>query len=216
MQGEELRLLLFLGKKAGLSHSVRTSTSKIARYFQISQQTASRKLRSLAMQGLIELNATPSGCSVRLTGHGVHALKEQFVQLQQLFLERKAESLVGKLKVGLGEGAYYVSRGPYLQQFRRKLGFTPFPGTLNLIVDACELRSFLMDKEEILIGGFSTKERAFGPIKAFRAKVEGKQEAALIFPIRSSHNENEIEVIAAVNLRKKFRLREGSRVRITA
>jgi len=211
----DFELLLFLAEEGALFDSIRLSTARIASRLNASQQTASRKLRQLAAEELVELNSTPAGSLVRLTEQGRQALKAKFGRLQLLFDRRKKGKLVGRVKIGLGEGKYYVARKPYLVQFKSLLGFTPFFGTLNLIVDLGKLRSFLAGKQPIHIKGFSTSERSFGSIRAFKVKVEGKQQAGLIFPERTTHQENEVEVIAAVNLRKKFKLREGSRVTIT-
>ncbi len=214
MQEENFQILLFLAEKGGLHSAIRISTAKIAQHFGISQQSASRKLRLLAADNLISLSATPAGSRVQLTEQGIALLKNRFVELQQLFEKKKASALAGTVKIGLGEGKYYVSKKPYLAQFKKLLGFVPFFGTLNLIVGREELNSFLAGMQPILIEGFETRERSFGPIKAFKAMVEGKQQAAIIFPERSTHPENEIEVIAPINLRKKFGLREGSKVTI--
>ena len=40
--------------------------------------------------------------------------------------------LNGTVQSGLGEGAYYMSLRPYTDQFLEILGFSPFPGTLNV------------------------------------------------------------------------------------
>jgi len=206
------QLLLFLALQAGLHGKASTSTAKIARHFGLSQQTASRKLRKLAGQGLINLNATPSGCVFSLTGQGIELLKEDFLSLQRVFASIKKPVLRGTVKIGLGEGSYYVSRPFYLKQFRKRLGFKPFFGTLNLIVEQSELDSFLSGLSQIEITGFKTGQRSFGKIRAFPVVVQGKQKAALIFPERTAHPKNEIEIIASTNLRKKFRLKEGSKV----
>ncbi len=213
MQKHDEQLLLFIAGKAGLFGRAKTSTAKIAKRFGVSQQTASRKLRALKLAGLITLVATPLGCEIGLSKQGIEVLRQSFLSLQRLFEGSKGEGVLqGTLKSGLGEGRYYISRPFYLQQFRKLLGFKPFLGTLNLVVEPAELHGFLQDLNPIEIPGFRTEERSFGRIKAFRVVVQGKQSAALIFPERTAHQKNEVEVIAAVNLRKKFKLKEGSRV----
>jgi len=206
------QLLLFLALQTGLHAKAKTSTAKIAKHFAISQQTASRKLRELHKEGLITLNASPTGCTVSLTKEGTELLRQQFLSLQRLFEKGRKRQLHGLVKNGLGEGRYYVSRPLYLKQFKKLLGAKPFLGTLNLVVDLPQLNSFLSGLPVIEIPGFKTEERSFGRIKAFRVSVEGKQQAAVIFPDRSAHAAKEIEVIASVNLRKKFKLKEGSKV----
>jgi riboflavin kinase len=151
-----------------------------------------------------------------LTDKGASLLKKHYLELKRLFEGERAGSLRGRVKAGLGEGAYYVSQPRYAKQFRRKLGFKPFPGTLNLVVDEGSLADFLSNLRETKIGGFQTKKRSFGSITAFRVLVGRAQEAAIIFPERSSKPKNQIEVIAPVSLRRKFRLKEGSALELFA
>ncbi len=233
MQKQDQQLLLFLASKSGLHGKARTSTSKIASNLGISQQTVSRKLRSLKNQGLINLVASPSGCTVSLTGQGIESLKYQHLTLHRLFHSKTKKELQGRIKIGLGEGKYYVSRPHYLKQFRKLLGFKPFFGTLNLVVSELELKAFLSGQASLEVEGFKTEERSFGKIDVFPVLFQGKkllgkvsskkrrmpsasgwEKAAIIVPERTAHPSNEIEVVAASNLRKKFKLKEGSKAEI--
>jgi len=205
-------LLFFLASQAGLQSGLKTSTAKISASFGGSQQTASRKLRELSQADLVELNATPTGCIVRIKKKGADLLHQRLVSLQRLFNEKKKAQLQGIVKSGLGEGRYYVSRQPYLQQFKKLLGFKPFFGTLNLVVDQNQLQGFLFGLQSIQVKGFETDERSFGTITAFKVVLQGKQEAAMVFPERTTHPKNEIELISPSNLRKKLKLKDGSKV----
>ena len=40
----------------------------------------------------------------------------------------------GEVKSGLGKGSYFMSQEFYSNEFRKNLGFVPFPGTLNVVV----------------------------------------------------------------------------------
>jgi len=211
---QDRQLLLFLASKSGLYGRAKTSTAKIASGLGMSQQTASRKLRALEKAGLINLNASPKGCTVSLTGQGVECLKQQHLALNRLFQGGAKRALQGKVKDGIGEGKYYVSRPPYLKQFRKLLGFKPFFGTLNLAVSQAELNSFISSQAPAEIEGFKTEERSFGKIRAFPVLFQGKEKAAIIIPERATHPKNEIEIIAVSNLRKKFRLKEGSKAEV--
>ncbi len=143
-------------------------------------------------------------------------LKERLLELQQLFKKTKNPRLSGTLKSGLGEGRYYVSRPFYLKHFKKLLGFKPFFGTLNLEVDETRLKSFLASINPLTVPGFETDERSFGKIRVFPVLVEGKQKAALVFPERTNHPKNEVELIAPLNLRKKLKLKDGSKVTLSA
>ena len=50
--------------------------------------------------------------------------------------------LEGEVTSGLGKGKYYMSKQVYQEEFDDKLGFRPFPGTLNLKVDEEERKKF--------------------------------------------------------------------------
>ena len=114
-----------------------------------------------------------------------------------------------------GSKKYYISQKQYLARFKELLGFKPYLGTLNLIVDEDRLYKFLLSLKPIFIEGFETKERSFGSIKAFKVKVFNLP-AAIIIPERTKHEKNTVEIIAPVFLRGKFKLRSGSKVKISA
>ena len=216
MHAHDKELLVLIASHAGLRGRVRTSTAKIAPLLDYSQQTVSRKLRALKEEGLIELVSEPSGCIVSLTTEGVECLREEFTVLKALFEAGKKQVMAGRVKTGLGEGKYYVSRPHYVSQFKSSLGFKPFFGTLNLAVDPEKLDSFIFGLPSVTISGFKTDERTFGRIHAYRIAIEGKYLGAVIFPERTTHPKNEIEIISPVNLRKKLGLKEDSKVSFTS
>ncbi len=206
---------MLLIAKGARGKTFSSSTLKIAQSLGISQQSVSRNLRELKRKGLIELETSPRGINARPSKQGLGILKADYIELKNVFEPKKALSLQGILTKGLGEGSYYMSLSPYVKQFEQKLGFKPFAGTLNLIIDEAELFAFLSGLEGTKISGFKTKDRTFGSIKAFRVKV-GAETAAIIFPERSTHPPDQIEVIAGSNLREKLRLKEGSKVVLKA
>lgn len=210
------QLLFFIASISGIKGTAKTSTAIIAKNLGYSQQSVSRKLRALQKAGMIELHASAAGCTVSLSEKGTGLLRERHLFLQKIFAQKQQQKLEGKVKNGLGEGRYYISRQPYLQQFRELLGFRPFFGTLNLIVDEAELAGFIAGLKEIQISGFETEERSFGKISAFKVLVGGKQPGAIIFPERTAHQKNEIEIISAANLRKKFKLKEGGKATVSS
>jgi len=205
-----------MAKRTSLHGMFYSSTAKVAQLLGISQQSASRKLREMRQKGLIELQSSPSGIKARLLDKGIKVLKQDYLELKQLFASPKSRQLSGRAKTGLGEGSYYVSQKGYEKQFVKSLGFRPFPGTLNLVVDEALAQSFIAGIPEIEIRGFRTEKRSFGSIRAFKVLIEGKEHGAIIVPERSSHPSNEIEVIAPSWLRKKFRLKEEGKIKLTA
>ena len=65
---------------------------------------------------------------------GIHRLNKIYKSLQMIMESTHPTSIMleGTLFTGLGEGAYYVTRDDYRKQFIEKLGFDPYPGTLNI------------------------------------------------------------------------------------
>lgn len=198
-------------------HPITINSSAFGRAQGVSQQTASRRLIELERLGLVRREVTRRGQEVVLTEEGLRALREVYLELRRLFEEEVATvTLVGEVFTGLGEGAYYVSREGYRRQFVAKLGFDPYPGTLNVrLSDSRSLanREVLDHFKGIEIEGFSDEGRAYGPVKCFRATINGKVEGALVMARRSHYGKDVVEFIAPVNLRRLLGLRDGDRVK---
>lgn len=205
-----IELLMHIAKK-GLFDVMKTSTLKIASEFDVSQQTVSRDLREMEKFGLIKREATPNGMSVMLEEKGRNFLKKHFDELNKIF-ERKKE-LYGLVARGIGEGSYYVGLNGYQSQFKKKLGFKAYPGTLNLKVDKKDALGFLSSLEMIEINAFSTKKRTYGSLKCCRVKINGIN-GAIIVPERARHGEDIIELIAPIHLRDKLGLKDSQKVKL--
>lgn len=138
---------------------------------------------------------------------------------KQLSNEQEDElTVTGEVFSGLGDAAKYISMPGYMEQFMSKLGFSPYPGTLNLklLSDSdLKVRKHLITAGGIGIDGFSDGKRTFGAAKCFRAKVNRETEAAVLLIERTSHDESVMEVISPVNLRYQLALNDGSRIFLT-
>jgi len=130
-----------------------------------------------------------------------------------VFKAKKAV-IFGVVEKGIEEGAYYVSQKQYQQQFKAKLGFNAFPGTLNLKVDKEELAQFLANKEVIKISGFITKTRSFGALTCYKVRIN-QIEASVVKPERARHPDDIIEIIAPVNLRSSLNIKDGDKVKLS-
>ncbi len=208
---EYIEILVHIAKK-GLFGVVKTSTLKIASELKVSQQTVSRDLREMEKLGLIKREATPNGISVMLEDKARDFLKKHLIDLNNVFEEKK--ELDGKVIAGVGEGRYYVALIGYQKQFRAKLGFKAYPGTLNLVVDKKDALSFLNSSKLIEINAFKTKKRTYGSLKCYVVKVNGVN-GAVVVPERARHGEEIIEIIAPVCLRDKLRLKDKSKLRLS-
>ena len=204
-------LLLFIAEKAGLKGKLSASTSEIAFSLNISQQSVSRKLSFLASKNLIERKVLPSGNILSLSEKGIQVLSKKRNVLEKLFSQKTKQKFSGKVCSGLGEGKYYINLSGYQNQFKKILGEKVFPGTLNLKVNELEFNDFLSSKKEILIQGFSSKNRTFGTASLFKVKLNSV-DAAIIVPERTNHPKGIIEVISSFFLRKKLKLKDNSSV----
>jgi riboflavin kinase len=102
-------------------------------------------------------------------------------------------------------------------QFIEKLGFDPYPGTLNLklttdydMKTSLELEAY----PAIEIEGFQDENRTFGYVKCYPAIIENRVKGALISALRSHYDDSVIEVIAPFFLRKRLELKDGHKVKV--
>ncbi|MHB8352365.1 MAG: DUF120 domain-containing protein, partial [Thermoplasmata archaeon] len=99
-------------------------------------------------------------------------------------------------------------------QFAERLGYTPYPGTLNLKLSAADhsLAATTRLWQGIRIDGFSASGRTFGGASCHAARLGGRP-AHLIMPDRTHHTEA-IEFIAPEFLREALGVQDGDRVEI--
>ena len=206
-------VLLELAQSGAHTAYCRLSSRELANRLGTSQQTAARWLVELEKHGLISRVSGPKGQSVKLTKAGLSILRSSYQRLSSIFgASSQTVKLAGNVMSGLGEGSYYMRQEGYREQFRRKLGFEPYPGTLDVKLggESIELKNTLDHMRGVPIEGFSTDERTFGPVKCFPAKICGAR-AAIVLPARCAHIDA-IELVAPKNLRKAIKLKDGDRV----
>ncbi|MFQ5801245.1 MAG: DUF120 domain-containing protein, partial [Candidatus Hydrothermarchaeales archaeon] len=195
----DIAALLKIAARGAVDRPVELSSSQLASDLGSSQQTAARRLKALEEEGLISRDVLPRGQTVRITSKGKEALGGIYLELSSIYgKEPTAFTICGTITTGMGEGEYYMKMEEYNKQFTEKLGFDPFPGTLNLKLRGGEdikARQELAELPGIAINGFKKESRTFGSVKCFRAEIEGI-EGAVIIPARTHHSADTIEVIA--------------------
>jgi len=201
------------------NRTVKVSTEYLAERMRSSQQTASRHLIQLEKRGWIKRVVTPEGCLIKITTVGVSELKKLYSSLRQVMEAEYPPSvtLEGVVFTGLGEGAYYVTQDGYRRQFIEKLGFDPYPGTLNLKLTAeydMKTRSELDMYPAIEIKGFEDESRTFGHVRCFHALINNKAKGAVVCALRSHYNSSVLEVIAPTYLRGQLKLKDGNKVKV--
>ena len=203
----------------GARHNFITITSSsLGKSIHKSQQAASKHLLELEKDGFIERISNGRKFSVKITPKG----HSEIVKLSSV-LKSSLDSLPayvelkGTLVSGMGEGAYYMSLKGYTKQFKTKINYIPFPGTLNVklgkkehVESALQFRTL----NGVLINGFSDEKRTYGWVKCFKAKLNNTINCDLIILERTHHDNSVIELISKTNIRKTGKLRDGSKLTI--
>jgi riboflavin kinase len=131
-------------------------------------------------------------------------------------MSNKEISLEGIVFSGNGEGAYYISLPKYFKQIEEKLGFKPYPGTLNIKINEESIKKrFIIDNSKgIEIEGFEESGKVFGSGKCFPAIINGKIEGAIIIPEKTHYDSSVIEIISDKYLRKELNINDGDKIKI--
>lgn len=211
--------LIKLAEMGAHRRTAKISTEYLAGKLGLSQQTASRYLIELENKGWIKRTITAEGCLIKITDSGIKELQDLYSNLRFLIEAEYPPSvtLEGTVFTGLGEGAYYIAREQYRKQFMEKLGFDPYPGTLNLKLTTDYDIATLKELEAypaIEIGGFTGDDRTFGPVKCYPLIIENTVKGALISALRSHYDASVLEIIAPVSLRKHLKLKDGHKVKV--
>src|SRR5574341_520285 len=188
---------------------VELSSIEFAAHIDSSPQTAARKLKSLEDEKLILRQILHDGQLITITNGGIAALQKELNDYREIFSGNGSKKfLSGKVITGLGEGQYYISLDGYRTQFIEKLGFDPYPGTLNIRLDTSSIELRKGINANIRISGFTSENRTFGSGSCFKIMVHDIG-GAVIVPERTHYPEDIIEVIAPVNLRKHLNIGDG-------
>ncbi len=207
-------LLKRLALRGAIAGPVVLSSREIGVELGVSQQTADNYLLSLEKHGHLKRTIISRKQHLTLTSQGVDALRKDFLELKAVFEAASELVFSGAVVSGVGEGRYYLSKKGYNDQFVAKLGYLPFPGTLNVRLDPAHANALeeVRRIRGIRIEGFEAEGRTFGGATCFQAKLAGG-ECHLILPDRT-HYQNVFEFIAAKSLRRTLRLTDGATVRV--
>ncbi len=181
------------------------STNRLSKNTKTSQETKSRKLIEIETKGLIKRDVSSKGIKIEITEKGFSLLKKKYNALNNIF---KNNIIKGKVKKGIGEGAFYIKK--YSKIINKALGFSAYFGTLNIEIDK-KSKSTILKQTPIIINSFKTKERSYGAIKCYNAAINNTK-SAIIMPERTRHSENIVEVISPVYLRGKFNLKDNDTI----
>jgi riboflavin kinase, archaea type len=211
-RGEQLSVLKLLAHD-GADHTPVVLTSReLGERLGVSQQAADRYLIDLEKRGYLARSLANRRQRLGLTPAAMDLLRREYRSYHRIFEGPGRISISGEIASGLGEGRYYLSQPGYVVQFTERLGYAPYPGTLNVRLAPIEGRrlTVLKDWSGIRIDGFEAAGRTFGGATCFPAKLSGRA-AHLIRPDRS-HYQDVVEFVAPERLRTRLRLKDGTRV----
>src|SRR5918996_2909134 len=212
--------LLLLG---AYRNYIELTTAQLGRNISISQQSASKHLLDLENAGYINRVRKGRSIRVKITDSGYSQVNSFYEKLKSA-MESKADEVItleGHIVSGMGEGAYYMSLEGYRKQFRQKLGYSPFPGTLNIkLSDPVSIRSRrdLSTYPSVFIDGFSDKLRTYGWVKCYPVEINNElvKNAALLVLERTHYDDNTIEIIAPISIKESAKIKNGDYISVTA
>jgi len=218
---DEVTTLKHLALFGALDGEQKLSCSDLADRLDASTQTASRRLQRLEDGEFIDREIVTDGQWVEITAAGEQRLQAEYASYRRIFERDVAVDLAGTVTSGMGEGRHYITLSGYMEQFREKLGYEPYAGTLNvdLGTESIRSRARLDAFDPITIEGWESEERSYGPAYCYPASlsVDGETytEAHVIAPERTHHGDDHLELIAPDRLRDDLDLEDGTGVSIS-
>jgi len=122
--------------------------------------------------------------------------------------------LTGRVTTGRAEGASFTSLDWVRALLVEELGIDPFPGTLNLSLPEAALPAWRAWRSEpgILI---RPPDAGFCDGRAHPVRIGGRVPGAIVVPEVPGYPDRQLELIAAVPLRKLLGLADGDSVSVT-
>ncbi|KAA2282766.1 DUF120 domain-containing protein [Candidatus Nitrosocosmicus agrestis] len=239
--------LVYLLSNGGKDNYLEITSSQLSKILNRSQQTASKVLIDLEKENLIERVKNNKRFGMKLSQSGFEVLQDIYDILKSSmeYSQQQQISFKGKIVTGMGEGAYYMSLEGYKKQFRDKLGYEPFPGTLNVKIEDkfyMNSRRDLINQPSIHVEGFKNTDRSFGWVRCYPATLVKDQSIRQTSPRlspnlepgsisnsnqnimtdvhvllleRTHHDNSMIEVIGPFNLKAMANLKNGDAVLIS-
>jgi len=215
---QHILTLSYLLSKGAKHNYVTITTDALGKNIKKSQQSASKHLLELEQNQFIERIISGRNISVKITNKGFSEMVKLSTILQKSLNSFPSHvEIKGTLISGMGEGAYYMGLKGYTKQFKSKIGYVPFPGTLNVKIDQKihqEAIKQFVNLNGINIHSFSDGKRTYGWVKCFPAKINNSVDCNLILLERTHHDNSVVELISKLSLRKSAKLKEGSKISI--
>jgi len=217
---QHILTLIELLSKGARHNFVEVTTTLLGKGIGRSQQAASKHLLDLETSGYIERLKKGQKFAVKVTDKGYSEIQSLYLSLRAAIESTPATmDFSGNVISGMGEGAYYMSLEGYRRQFQEKLGYEPYPGTLNVrLTDQIDMNSRLeLGKyPSIFINGFSDGTRTYGWVKCYRATINDGaiDNAAVLVLERTHYDDSMLEVIAPISIKQTVGIKNGDRIKV--
>jgi riboflavin kinase len=124
----------------------------------------------------------------------------------------KRITITGKVFSGKGDGRKFLSLKWVKEQIKQKLGFSPYLGTLNILLseESTKRRKTLEKAKSMMI--CPAQGYCLGILH--KARIE-EFVCAVIIPDVTGYPENYLELIASENMRQKLQLEDGDEITVT-
>ncbi len=217
---QHILTIVELLSKGARHNFVEVTTTELGKHIGRSQQAASKHLLDLENSGYIERAKKGQKFAVRVTDKGYSEIQTIFSSLRSALESVPAAiEFEGSVVSGMGEGAYYMSLEGYRRQFKEKLGYEPYPGTLNVrLTDQIFMNSRreLGKHPSIFLDGFSDGTRTYGWVKCYRAAINdgAVDNAAVLVLERTHYDDSMLEVIAPKSIKQAAGIKNGQSVKV--
>lgn len=128
-------------------------------------------------------------------------------------MSSREKNIKGKILSGVGQGVYFTQLEWVKSQFKEKLGFDPYPGTLNLKLDKKNEKTY---QDILKEGGIDIvpPTAEFCGSKSYPISL-GKIKAAIILPSVSDYPRDIVEIMAPVKIKEKLQVKDGDELEFT-
>jgi riboflavin kinase len=111
-----------------------------------------------------------------------------------------------------GEGRKFIDLPWVKRQIHEKLGFTPYPGTLNirLTKESVQGKKLLKEAKKFEI----SPEKGYCTGILIEAHME-RLKCGIVLPEVPNYPQDVLEIVASCNLRERFKIEDGSEVCVT-
>jgi riboflavin kinase, archaea type len=217
---QHILTIVELLSKGARHNFVEVTTTELGKRISRSQQAASKHLLDLENSGYIERAKKGQKFAVRVTDKGYFEIQSLFSSMRAALESAPAAiDFEGSVVSGMGEGAYYMSLDGYRKQFKEKLGYEPYAGTLNVRLTEqtfMNARRELGKHPSIFIDGFSDGTRTYGWVKCYKATINGRapDKAAVLVLERTHYDDSMLEVISPVSIKQARGIKNGDKIKV--